>query len=162
MTHYAQAEAGLEALCRTPCHISTGVGSGRELPVAYVLLETEATCTADELLTFARLRIPERPAFPKRIDVLETLPMTAIGKVYKVALRLRAMERVVSERMADAGLADRVSVEGIDEGSRLSLVFRRTDGAAISADAGTLHKLMSGFAIAYRLADEPAFWQNVA
>ncbi len=133
-----------------------------ELPVAYVLLEAEATCTADELLTFARLRIPERPAFPKRIDVLEALPMTAIGKVYKVALRLRAMERVVSERMADAGLAGRVSVEGIDEGSRLSLVFRRTDGAAISADAGTLHKLMSGFAIAYRLADEPAFWQNVA
>ena len=49
----------------------------------------------------------------------------------------------------------------IDEGSRLSLVFRRTDGAAISADAGTLHRLMSGFAIAYRLADEPA-WQKVA
>jgi len=161
LTHYAQAEAGLEALCRTPCHISTGVGSGRELPVAYVLLETEATCTADELLTFARLRIPERPAFPKRIDVLETLPMTAIGKVYKVALRLRAMERVVSERMADAGLAGRVSVEGIDEGSRLSLVFRRTNATAIGAEAASLHRLMSGFAISYRLADEPA-WQNIA
>jgi fatty-acyl-CoA synthase len=132
-----------------------------ELPVAYVLLEAKATCTAEELLAFARLRIPERPAFPKRIDVLEALPMTAIGKVYKVALRLRAMERVVSERMADAGLASRVSVEGIDEGSRLSLVFRRTDALAIGADAASLHRLMSGFAISYRLADAPA-WQNVA
>ncbi len=148
-----------------------------ELPVAYVLLESEATCTADELLTFARLRISERPAFPKRIDVLETLPMTAIGKVYKVALRLRAMERVFSERIAAAGLAGRIHVEGIDEGSRLSLVFRRTDGAsmsdaignaignaidaAIDADTAALHRLMSPFAISYRLADEPVC-ENVA
>jgi hypothetical protein len=29
------------------------------------------------------------------------------------------------------------------------------------SDTAALHRLMSGFAIAYRLADEPA-WQNVA
>ena len=37
------------------------------------------------------------------------------------------------------------------------------DSAALSvgADEASLHRLMSGFAISYRLADEPA-WQNSA
>ena len=34
----------------------------------------------------------ERPAVPKRVVVLDALPTTAVGKVYKPALRLRATE----------------------------------------------------------------------
>ena len=73
-----------------------------EVPVAFVVLEAGASVTMDELLEFAKPHIPERPACPKRIDVVSQLPLTAVGKVYSPGLRLRAIERVVVERADSA------------------------------------------------------------
>jgi fatty-acyl-CoA synthase len=58
-----------------------------EVPVAYVTLRQGVGVTEDELLAFAKATINEPPAFPRRLFVLDQLPMTAVGKVYKPALR---------------------------------------------------------------------------
>lgn len=75
-----------------------------ELPVVYVQLQPDALVTSEALLDFARARIPERAAVPKEIIVLPKLPVTAIGKVHKQALKLdivrRVVEAVVAERTA--------------------------------------------------------------
>ncbi|SDE48798.1 fatty-acyl-CoA synthase [Variovorax sp. CF079] len=58
-----------------------------EVPVVYVTLRQGASVTEDELLAFAKATINEPPALPRRLFVLEQLPMTAVGKIYKPALR---------------------------------------------------------------------------
>ncbi|MBT2305375.1 AMP-binding protein [Variovorax paradoxus] len=58
-----------------------------EVPVAYVTLRQGTVASEDELLAFAKANINEPPALPRRLFVLEQLPMTAVGKVYKPALR---------------------------------------------------------------------------
>ncbi|RVV99586.1 acyl-CoA synthetase [Mesobaculum littorinae] len=80
-----------------------------ELPCAYVELCAGSTATPDELMAFARDRIHERAAYPKYIEVLDELPKTAVGKVFKPDLRRRAIARVYNEALEHAGVAAEVS-----------------------------------------------------
>lgn len=91
-----------------------------ELPCAYVELVDGAEVTTDDLMTFARAHIHERAAFPKYIEIVDELPKTAVGKVFKPELRKRAITRVFDEALAKAGLQQRV-IEVIDD-KKLGLV----------------------------------------
>jgi len=64
-----------------------------EVPVVYVTLREGVCVTEDELLAFAKASINEPPALPRRLFVLEQLPMTAVGKIYKPALRQNCARR---------------------------------------------------------------------
>jgi fatty-acyl-CoA synthase len=63
----------------------------------------------DELVAFCRERIPERAAVPVRIVVLNALPTTAVGKVFKPELRRRAIELVLHEALAEASIETEVA-----------------------------------------------------
>jgi len=73
--------------------------------------------TEAELLEFARARIHERAAMPKYIEILDELPKTAVGKVFKPDLRKRAISRVYNAALTDAGLSAQVT-EVIDDRTR--------------------------------------------
>ncbi|MGW6929390.1 AMP-binding protein [Lentzea sp. NPDC054927] len=62
-----------------------------EVPIAYVTVSGEAT--PEQLRDWAGERVPERAAAPKEVVVLDALPLTAVGKPYKVALRADATRR---------------------------------------------------------------------
>ena len=53
-----------------------------ELPVAFVTLAEEARITEAELLAHAAATVDEGPARPRRVIVLEQMPMTNVGKIY--------------------------------------------------------------------------------
>ena len=74
--------------------------------MAYVALKPGVCSSADELLAHARAAIPERAAVPVRIELLATLPLTAVGKLAKPQLRLAAIEHVLREALGAEGLAD--------------------------------------------------------
>jgi fatty-acyl-CoA synthase len=122
-----------------------------ELPVAYVVAKPGADVDEEDLLAFAAARIPERAALPKRISVLPALPLTAIGKIYKPALRLQAAEHVLRERLQQAGLSGRVAVQGVDRGGRLLLRFVAAEGVATATVEPELRALMAGFALAWEV-----------
>ena len=63
--------------------------NGLEKPVAYVILESRATATEDELIEFCRQALP---AFkrPRKIVFVTSYPTTATGKVRRVELRRMA------------------------------------------------------------------------
>jgi fatty-acyl-CoA synthase len=145
-----------EALLRHPqVALAAAVGEpdeyAGELPVAYVVARPGEVVDGERLLDFLRPQVPERAAVPRRISVLPSLPLTAIGKVYKPALRLQAALRVVGERLQSAGLADQVDVDGEDRGGQLLLRLRRRGGADAALDT-RLQALMAGFALAWELA----------
>lgn len=120
-----------------------------ELPVAFVVPRPGATLDAAEVLAAAAPHIPERAAVPRRVTVLPALPLTAIGKVYKPALRVMAVERVLRERLDAAGLAGQIDLRVEDRGGTLVACFGARDAAA---DEARLRALMAGFALAWELA----------
>ncbi len=79
-----------------------------ELPCAYVELVDGASATAEELSAYARQHVQERAAHPKHVEVLDELPKTAVGKVFKPALRKLAITRVYNAALGEAGLAAEV------------------------------------------------------
>ena len=84
-----------------------------ELPVAFVQLKAEAGIEAAELLACVAERTPERAAVPVQLYFVDAIPLTAVGKVFKPALRWDAAQRAVRrilEPVTAAGCAVDVSV----------------------------------------------------
>jgi fatty-acyl-CoA synthase len=101
-----------------------------ELPVAFVTLKPGARMDAAALLAEVAPQVYERPAAPKRVTVIDAMPMTAIGKIYKPALRLRAIEVKLTEMLAEAGAAGPgVTVQAVEQGGTLSAVVTLPDAA---------------------------------
>jgi fatty-acyl-CoA synthase len=147
-----------EALMRHPdVMFAAAVGApdeyAGEVPVAFVVPRPGATIDTQALLDFARQYIPEPPAHPKRIDVLDALPLTAVGKVYKPGLRLRAMLRVIAERLERDGIASAVGVAGIERPSGLAIELTARDGSTVVTPSAALdanvRAIMARFAIAW-------------
>ncbi|MEO7007735.1 MAG: acyl-CoA synthetase, partial [Caldimonas sp.] len=72
-----------------------------ELPVAFVQLKPGASVDAAELLGYVAERTPERAASPVQVYFVEAVPLTAVGKVFKPALRWDAAQRAVTRMLAD-------------------------------------------------------------
>jgi fatty-acyl-CoA synthase len=68
-----------------------------EMPVAYVQLRKGFDLNEQELMQFIQSRVPERAALPKSIFVIDDMPLTAVNKIFKPALRLDAIERTLGE-----------------------------------------------------------------
>lgn len=92
-----------------------------EVPVAFVSLRPGQQVDPQVLLADVAPRVYERPAVPKRITVLPALPVTAVGKLYKPALRLLAIEARLRE--AFAGWDVPVQVRADDRGGTLVAVL---------------------------------------
>jgi fatty-acyl-CoA synthase len=92
-----------------------------EVPVAYVTLAAGAEVTEEELLAWAAAHVPERAAAPKAVTVLDALPVTAVGKPYKLALRADATRRAVAEALLPLGDGNDVECL-IEDGSVVALV----------------------------------------
>ncbi len=76
-----------------------------ELPVAYVQLAPGASAGAEEIQAFVRARIGERAANPVNIFIIDALPLTGVGKIFKPALRQDAIRRVYEEITAPLAAA---------------------------------------------------------
>ncbi len=76
-----------------------------EVPVAYVQLRPEAQVDEDALLAFAAQGIGERAAVPKAVRIVNAIPVTAVGKIFKPALVIREIEDVVRHEADRAGIA---------------------------------------------------------
>ncbi len=91
-----------------------------ELPCAYVELIAGATATPEDLLEHARQHITERAALPRYIEIIDELPKTAVGKVFKPDLRRSAIARIYDQALEGAGVTARVTA--VVEDKKLGLV----------------------------------------
>ncbi|MCX2714430.1 acyl-CoA synthetase [Mycolicibacterium sp. J2] len=71
-----------------------------EVPVGFVTVRAGATVTGDDLTAFAAERISERAAIPKTVTVIDAIPVTDVGKPYKVPLRATAAEHALTDALA--------------------------------------------------------------
>lgn len=81
-----------------------------ELPCVYIQLTPSADTSADEIQAWAKANIPERAAAPVYVEVLEAMPVTAVGKVFKPELRIMATHRILSQSLQEANIQATVDV----------------------------------------------------
>ena len=82
-----------------------------ELPVVYATLRPGVQVTEAELMAFTAERVDEAVARPRWVQVLDTMPVTNVGKIYKPELRQRAACQAVQGALAVANLAAQAHVQ---------------------------------------------------
>ncbi|MFF0456418.1 acyl-CoA synthetase [Nocardia africana] len=105
-----------------------------EVPVAYVTVTAGAEVTEDELVVWAAERVHERAAAPKTVTILDALPVTDVGKPYKLGLRADATRRELLDALADttgvAGVA-----AGVEDGAIVVTVVLDPNADRAAAEA---------------------------
>lgn len=111
-----------------------------ELPVAYVTLRPGAAADAEALKAYAKTHVTERAAAPVWVECIATMPVTAVGKIFKPALRKRAIERALRELFEAAGLPANIRVEDDPKHGVLAIARFDTEAQRLQAEeiAGTL------------------------
>ncbi|NOD74613.1 MULTISPECIES: acyl-CoA synthetase [unclassified Ruegeria] len=88
-----------------------------EVPCAFVELVDGASVTEKELMDYCKVHVHERAAQPKHMTILDELPKTAVGKVFKPDLRKQAITRIYNGALEAADVSARV-VSVIDDKKR--------------------------------------------
>ncbi len=77
-----------------------------EIPVAYVQLKEGSSVEVSELRKFAEKQIFERPALPAEIILIDPMPVTAVGKIFKPTLRYDIIKRTFDPLLAELETGD--------------------------------------------------------
>ncbi|KXU86465.1 acyl-CoA synthetase [Paraburkholderia monticola] len=118
-----------------------------ELPVAYVQLKPGTTATEAELAEFLRREINERAALPKGIRIVDAMPLTGVGKIFKPALKRRETADALESALAEAGVED-ATVSLLDDPSRgISLHVELGDSAFEALATSALGRFPFAFSI---------------
>ena len=107
-----------------------------ELPICFVQLHEGAKVNETELQAHAQSTIDERPAWPKRIQVIDIVPLTSVGKIYKPGLRCEAAKLKVTDLVhIEMGLGDAniVVVDGGARGMRVTVTVAEGDRLSVPA-----------------------------
>lgn len=109
-----------------------------ELPVVYVQLKQGMKATPEALLEFAKVHIGERAAIPKRVEIIEQIPLTAIGKIYKVPLKHKEIESELNDALKKSQIRPH-SLRVIDDKSKgIIISVRVQDQETLQAALTTL------------------------
>ncbi len=120
-----------------------------EIPCVYVELVDGATTTEAELMTYAKANIHERAAHPKHLEIMDELPKTAVGKIFKPDLRKRAITRIFNAALANAGVA--AEVESVAEDKKRGLVAHLVKTGTV--DAAGVTKALGAYTNPWDLAE---------
>lgn len=119
-----------------------------ELPVVYVQLKPGAQTSEAELLEHAAAHIPERAAVPKDAWIIDAIPLTAVGKTFKPALRFDAIARVYQAAVDELHPAVRVEVLSDDKAGQLAHIHLPNQDQALAAN---IAERLSGYAVGHRI-----------
>ena len=120
-----------------------------EVAVAYVQLKPGACATEADLMSFVTTHINERAAVPKAIRIIPAMPLTAVGKIFKPALKQREIEDAVSEALRSAGVLLQSLCACNDPSYGITLEV----SLAGSFDAELAREVLGQFPYRFRLSD---------
>jgi fatty-acyl-CoA synthase len=121
-----------------------------ELPVCYVALRRGAQVSASGLVAHIAARVSDPPARPKSIYILDELPLTGAGKVFKPALRRDAACRIVTNQLVDLPIQRIRARES--SGGALLLTLIPAPGVDLEKLAADLQGLLQGYLFSWELS----------
>lgn len=129
-----------------------------EVPVAYVEVSQGASLTPDQIMGWARENIGERAAVPKEIHIVDQIPLTAVGKIFKPALRWDATRRIYETELEKLGpLVESVQVQvGEDKvhGTLATIHVKASAGADQTEIEKRIKEALARYTIHYEVVIE--------
>jgi fatty-acyl-CoA synthase len=125
-----------------------------ELPIAFVQLKPGARADPAAILDFARANIAERAAVPQEIFVIEALPLTNVGKIFKPQLRFAAAKLFLERELASlakSGVAVAVGADRV-HGTLATVTLTLRPGADRAAAIAECEEELKGFPLHYEIA----------
>jgi fatty-acyl-CoA synthase len=116
-----------------------------EVPVAFVTLTEGAAVTEAELLAWAAERVAEKAATPKRVSIRDHLPVTDVGKPYKLALRADATREELARALDSVAYV--AGVDALVEDGSVTGVVK----VEVGVDEASVKGALDGYAVAWRL-----------
>lgn len=121
-----------------------------ELPAAYVQLKPSQTTTVAELLDFAKANIKERAAVPKDLKIIEQLPLTAVGKVFKPALARLQIKEVFEQELMKLDSVDEATV-AVEQHPQKGLIARISVETMGKLNQADIQKALGAYTVKYEL-----------
>ena len=82
-----------------------------EVPIAYVQLQEEANLSEAKIFDYLKAEIGERAAIPKEVCIVDQIPLTPVGKIFKPSLRWQAIQHVYQKELeALASMTESIQV----------------------------------------------------
>ena len=115
-----------------------------EVPVAYV-----------QILEYLKGEIGERAAVPKEVIVVDQIPLTPVGKIFKPSLRRQSIQRVYEAELGVLGdlianMDVRVSEDKI-HGSMAEIDIKVTPGVSADEIKQKVEAILALYTVKYRL-----------
>jgi fatty-acyl-CoA synthase len=126
-----------------------------EVPVAYVELQDGVHLSGEEILEYLKKEVGERAAIPKEVVVIDHVPLTPVGKIFKPALRWDAIRRVYETEIKVLGdkvgfLRVRVMEDKV-HGTMAQIRIRPASGASRQEIQEKVKELLGRFTVRYVL-----------
>ncbi len=122
-----------------------------EVPILFVVSSPDHVIDLRQLQEHVERNINEPPAKPKRVVLLESLPMTAVGKIFKPALRdLAVKEKVRAEVDRIFGAANKADIQ-VDKDEKLNTLVRVSVDSDDTARIQELAESLSSLPQTYRI-----------
>ena len=135
--------------------ISSAVGMpdqyAGEVPILFVVAAPGQAIDIDALQAHLERNIMEPPAKPKRVVVLEGLPVTAVGKIFKPALRdlaIKEKAQLEIERVFGHGASADINVDQDEKlNTRVRIIVDTNDKARLRELAENLASLPQSYLV---------------
>jgi fatty-acyl-CoA synthase len=126
-----------------------------EMPVAYVQLQEGSKLTEDKILEHLQQSIGERAAVPKQVFIIDEMPLTTVGKIFKPALKWETIKQVYQgELEALTDMADTIEVQvGEDKihGSLATITIKVAPGVSAVDVRKKADELLGAYTVKYEL-----------
>lgn len=126
-----------------------------EIPVAFVQLQEGVDLTPDRILDYLKEEIGEQAAVPKEVTIIEEMPLTPVGKIFKPALRWKAIEDVYRselEAIADQIRSlDVVVTEDKYHGSIVAISIKAAQNISHDQIWRKVNDVLARYTVKYRL-----------
>lgn len=104
-----------------------------EVPIAYVTVSDAGQVTDGDLLAWGKEHAAEPAAAPKAVHIVDSLPVTVIGKPDKAALVADSIARIVTDALTACALTGTVEVDA--DGGKFTAVIGGITGSPALTEA---------------------------
>jgi fatty-acyl-CoA synthase len=126
-----------------------------EVPVAFVQLQQGVELTPEEILAQLQEKIGERAAIPKEVFILDNIPLTPIGKIFKPDLRRNAIQYIYEKELTE--LADTIASAQVSvrddplHGSFAEISVSLAEGVSREAAEDKIKEVLARYTVKYDL-----------
>ncbi len=127
-----------------------------EVPVAFVQVQQNSGLTPEAIVEYLQKEIGERAAVPKEVYIMDEIPLTPVGKIFKPSLRWDAVRHVYQKDIEDLGdIVESVDVavsENKIHGSLAKITVKSKSGIAVADIEEKIRAALARYTIKFELS----------